>query len=251
MFTVVLGLLFVAPLCHLLVRGVASPAGATLEYFARTLADVQFYRLTLNSLFIASSAAIGSTFLASLSGFVLATYRFPGRRLYVVVLIFLASLPAQLLIPGGYEVVTRLHLFDTHLAVLLPASVSVFGVLLFRAAFSGTPGDLLAAGRIDGCSELRLWWHIALPTVRATTAASLCLSFVAYYNAVVWPMVVLQSDHLATLPMYLTNLSGVALTPEDHARVAAGTVLAMVPVFGVFLLLQRDFLPALRGAIKG
>jgi ABC-type glycerol-3-phosphate transport system permease component len=238
--TVILALLFSLPLLHLLIHALTNPLPPVLP-LVQPLA---------NSLFLASFAALASTLLAALTAYALIAHPFPYRRHAMLLLLALASLPPQLLLPGGFELITRLHLFDSHLALLLPASLNLFAVLLYRAAFMAVPQDLLASARIDGCSELSAFWHIALPAVLPTTSALLLLSFTATYNATVWPAITLQSPHLQTLSTVLATSAGTALTPQDHARLTTLTAVALLPPICLFLSLQKGFLPTLRGVEK-
>lgn len=244
---VLVAAVFAFPLLRLVVRA----GGVGPDSALALLGDGGFWRAMGNSLVLASAGAVLSTLISASAGYVLARFAFRGRRLLLLVLLLLASLPGQLLLPGGYDLVLRLGLLDTWWAVLLPGSVSILGVLLYRAVFRGVPDELLDAARIDGCGEWRTWWHVALPVVRPTTSALLCLSFAGAYNAVVWPMVTLQRPELHTLPMRLTVANLLAVTPAEQARVAAMTVLALLPVAGLFLLAQKELSVSLRGAVKG
>lgn len=231
--------LFCWPIAQLLVR-VARHTEVTSELL----------RPLVNSLYLASSSAVVGTVLAGASAYALTWGHFPGRKWAVIVLTALAVLPGQVLLPGGFEMVTRLGFFDTHLALLVPGCVNLFGMLMYRAAFHRVPGELLSAARVDGCGEWGVFWRVAMPAVLPTTSALLLISFTATYNATVWPAITIQSRSLETLSTYLAVTAGTALTPSDHARAATTTAIALAPPMGLFLLLQRSFLPTLRGAGK-
>jgi ABC-type glycerol-3-phosphate transport system permease component len=240
-----LALLFSLPVLGLVYRAVAG------GMFTFVLQRTDYLRGVGNSLFLACATVMASVTLSSLSGFVLGAYRFAGRGLLMVGLMALAGLPPQLFLPGGYELVVRLGLFDSYGAVVLPGLLSVLSVLMFQAAYGRVPREMLEAARVDGASEWGIWWRVAFPAVRPTTAACLMLAFAGNFNAVVWPTIVLQSRALQTLPTGLTALTGTVVTRADQSMVLAGTVLALVPVMALFLLLQRDFLPGLtRGSGK-
>src|SRR5690606_34751710 len=130
--------------------------------------------------------------------------------------------------------------------------VSVFGMFLFMQAMRGVPDELLQAGRIDGCSELRLWWEVALPIVRPMTGAFTLLTFLGTWNAFLWPQVVLQSENKYTLPIGLANMLALPEYRTEYGILMAGTLLAVIPVVILFLALQRDFVSGLSaGAVKG
>lgn len=243
--------LAVFPLAYLVYRSVQGGVGS----YAAVLGDVAFVRSLAASTLLSAVIALVGMGVASLAGFVLAVHPTLGRgRVVPLVLagiVGVASLPPQLLLPGGWEVVTKLGLFDSYWAVLLPAALNLLAVLLYRAAFGAVPSELMDAARVDGCSEWGVWWRVALPAVRPTTAACLMLSFAGAWNAIIWPTLVLQDPKRQLLSQYVSTLSATAGTPGEQSVLLAATVLAIVPLLAMFLLLQRDFLPPLRGSVKG
>ena len=161
-------------------------------------------------------------------------------------------LPSQVLLPSSYELMYRLGWLDSYAAVIVPGAVSVFGMFLFMQAMRGVPDELLQAGRVDGCSELRLWWEVALPIVRPMIGAYTLLSFMATWNSFLWPQVVLQSAEKYTLPIGLANMIGLPAYDTPLGMLMAGTLLAILPVVLLFFILQRDFIAGLTsGAVKG
>ena len=222
---------------------------ASVGHYRPLFAEHPFGRWMVNSLFVASTQTVMTTVLASLGGFAVAKYRFGGRRIILAILLAVLLLPYQVMLPGAYELVRRLGWLDTYWAVLAPAAASPFGLVLFARAMRAVPDDLLAAARIDGCSEPRLWWSVAMPLVRPMTAAFALLTFAASWNAFLWPQVVLQDDGRATLPLGLASMS---LTPGgDLGVLMAATTLAVLPVAVLFAALQSDFVAGLTaGATK-
>ncbi len=222
----------------------------SLGHYRQLFADHPFGRWMVNSLFLASTQTLSAVALASLGGFAIAKYRFRGRRVILTILLSVLLLPYQVLLPGAYELVRGLGGLDTYWAVLGPGTASAFGLVLFARAMRSVPDDLLAAGRIDGCSEPRLWWSIAMPLVRPMTAAFALLTFAASWNGFLWPQVVLQDDGKYTLPLGLASLS--LLPGQDLGVLMAGTALGVLPVAVLFLALQSDFVAGLTsGATKG
>jgi ABC-type glycerol-3-phosphate transport system permease component len=229
-----------------------SPGGWTTANYRQLSADRPVGRWLCSSLFVASAQTVCAVVLASLAGFALAKYRFRGRRLLTALLAMTLLLPFPVLLPGVYDLVRRLGWLDTYAAVILPGSVSVFGLFLFTRAFRAVPDDLLHAARIDGCSEFRLWWSIAVPLVRPMTAAFVLLTFTAAWNNFLWPQVVLQDEGKYTLPVGLANLSVMPGYQADYGVLMAGTVVAVLPVAVLFFALQKDFAAGLNaGAVKG
>jgi ABC-type glycerol-3-phosphate transport system permease component len=225
----------------------------TLDNFRVLFTHEPFARWMLNSLFLSSITTALVVTLSSLGGFALAKYRFAGRRLLMVVMFVTLLLPAQVIYPsGGIDLIRHIGWVNSYAAIIVPGAVSVFGMFLFMQAMKGVPDELLHAGRVDGCSELRLWWDVALPVVRPMVGAYTLLSFLASWNSFLWPQIVLQDEAKYTLPIGLTGMIGLVEYETQYGVLMAGTLLAVLPVLVLFFVLQRDFIAGLAsGAVKG
>jgi ABC-type glycerol-3-phosphate transport system permease component len=224
----------------------------TLQNFADLFNHESFGWWLINSIFLASTTTVTVVALSSLSGFVLAKYEFRGRGFLMLIMLFTMMIPSQVLLPGTYELIWKLGWVNSYAAILVPGAVSVFGVFLFRQAMAGVPDELLHAARVDGCSELRLWWDIALPVIRPMIGAFTLLSFIGNWNSFLWPQIVLQDDGKYTLPIGLANLVSQPGSTAGYGPLMAGTLLSLVPVTVLFFFLQKDFVAGLSsGALKG
>jgi multiple sugar transport system permease protein len=224
----------------------------TLANFSELLHHQPLGRWMLNSIFLASTYTVSVVILSSLGGFALAKYRFRGQRAYLLFMLVIILLPPQALLGALYELMARIGWIDSYLAILIPGAASVFGTFLFRQAMLKVPDDLLQSARLDGCSELRLWWEVALPLVRPTTGAFALMSFLACWSAFLWPQIVLRDSAKFTLPLGLNNLMGQAQYQSQYGLLAAGTMLGIAPVILLFFAVQKDFLSGLTsGAVKG
>jgi ABC-type glycerol-3-phosphate transport system permease component len=225
----------------------------TLDNFRVLFTREPFAQWMLNSLFLSSLQTVLVVTLSSLGGFALAKYRFAGRRPLMGLMFLTMLLPAQVIYPsGGIDLVRAIGWVNSYAAIVVPGAVSVFGMFLFMQAMKGVPDELLHAGRVDGCSELRLWWDVALPIVRPMVGAYTLLSFLASWNSFLWPQIVLQDENKFTLPMGLTGMVGVAEYETQYGVLMAGTLLAVLPVLILFFALQKDFIAGLTsGAVKG
>jgi ABC-type glycerol-3-phosphate transport system permease component len=223
----------------------------TLDNF-RSLANRPFAHWLVNSIFLSSLHAVLVVTLSSLGGFALAKYEFHGKGPLMVIMLATLLMPSQVILPGSYELMYRLNWLDSYLAIIVPGAVSVFGIFLFRQSMLGVPDELLQCGRLDGCSEIRLWWDIALPTVRPMIGAYTLLSFLAEWNSFLWPQIVLQNEAKWTLPIGLNSLTGLPEYQHNYGIVMAATLVSILPVAVLFFALQRDFISGLSsGAVKG
>lgn len=223
----------------------------TLNNF-RALRDQPFTRWLVNSIFLSSLHTVLVVTLSSLGGFALAKYEFPGKRPIMIIMLGTMLLPSQVLVPGSYELMYHLHWIDSYLAIIVPGAVSVFGIVLFRQSMLNVPDELLQCGRLDGCSELRLWWDIALPSVRPMIGAYTLLAFLAEWNSFLWPQIILQNEAKYTLPIGLNSLTGLPEYQHNYGILMAATLVSILPVALLFFALQRDFISGLSsGAVKG
>src|SRR5205814_5378171 len=159
-----------------------------------------------NSLFLCCLHTCLVVTLSSMGGFALAKYRFAGKKPLMALMLTTMMLPSQVLLPSSYELMYKIGWLDSYAAIIVPGAVSVFGMFLFMQAMKGVPDELLQAGRVDGCSELRLWWEVALPIIRPMIGAFTWLSFMGTWNSFLWPQVVLHDPDKYTLPIGLSNM---------------------------------------------
>ena len=208
-----------------------------LPYFFRNTALLCFFGVLIE-LAMASAAA-----------YPLARMEFRGKNLIMGALLATMMLPTQANIIVNFVTIRQLGLYDTLAAVLLPSAVSVFGIFLMRQAFLVIPRDLEDAARMDGASEWTIFWNIMLPLTRPAMGTLALFSFVAHWNSFMWPLVILQDETLYPLSVGLNHMAN---TFDSNFRVvAAGSVLAMLPILILFLLLQKQFIKGITaGAVK-
>lgn len=211
---------------------------------------VYFWQYLANSLFLASAATVVQLFFSSLTGYALAKYRFRGKAVVTMFVLGSMMIPGMVLVAPVYALMHRLQLIDSYWGLIVPGAVSAYGVFLFRQAMLAVPDEMLDAGRVDGASELRIYWSLVVPLVRPVSAAFCLVTFLGAWNAYLFPNMLLQSRHKLTLPIVLNlyieefnNQMGVFL---------AGTLLAIVPPAILFFALQKEFIGGLTsGSVKG
>jgi ABC-type glycerol-3-phosphate transport system permease component len=242
------------PLGWMLWASITRPdtAGFTSENYVDLLRRHPFGRWVVNSLFVASTQTVLLVMTSTLGGFALAKYRFAGRRAVMAMMLGTLFLPFQVLLPSAYDLMLSLGWVNTFAAVVVPVSVSSFGTFLFMQAMSKVPDELIHAARIDGCSELRIWWEVALPVVRPMVGAYTLLAFVAAWNSYLWPATVLLDESNYTLAIGLANMAGLPEYEAQFGVLMAGAMVGVLPLVLLFFWLQRDFIGGLAaGAVKG
>jgi ABC-type glycerol-3-phosphate transport system permease component len=211
---------------------------------------VYFWQYLLNSLFLATATTVMQLLFCSAAGYALAKFEFRGKRVLMSFMLVSMMIPAVLLFAPIYELMVKLHLVDTYTGLILPTAVTAYGSFLFRQACLAVPGEMLDAGRIDGCSELRIYLSLVMPLVRPMSAAFCLVTFLATWNAFFGPSVFLHSQAKLTLPVILNRYIGIYT--NQYGVFLAGTLLAIIPPAILFFALEKEFISGLTsGSIKG
>ncbi|GJM18269.1 MAG: sugar ABC transporter permease [Phycisphaeraceae bacterium] len=219
--------------------------------FVSLFRDVGLGRAMLNSIFLSSMTAVLATLCAAAGGYALARFRFFGRNAMTLLVLGAIIIPPPLLLAPSYQLLFNLHLLDTFTGLILPAIAPAFGIFLFRQATrQSVPESLIEAARIDGASEVGIFVSIVLPLVRPMIGAFMLLTFLMVWNNFIGPQVVLQTAERYPLSVAVAQMRG--LYRQDYGLLMAGTLVSILPVAGLFLLLQREFIQGLTsGAVKG
>ncbi|WP_410812693.1 carbohydrate ABC transporter permease [Micromonospora sp. 067-2] len=226
------------------------PGGHLLDNIARVFDSSAFGTALVNSFLVATSVAVGNVFFASLAGFAFARLRFRGRNALLVVVVATMMVPTQLGIVPLYLLMTELGWTGRLQALIVPALVSAFGVFWMRQAVEETvPAELVEAARVDGCTLVRVFWHVVLPAIRPAAAVLGLFTFMTAWNDFFWPLVVLNPEN-PTVQVALSVLASGYYT--DYALMLAGASLGVLPVLVVFVLLARQIVGGImQGAVKG
>lgn len=202
-----------------------------------------------NSLLITLLFTAVSLFFSSLVGYDLAVYNFKGKNTVLFLVLFLMMIPLEILMLPLFEEMIAFRLVDTYWGVIVPFAVSPFAVFFFRQYAVSLPRELLDAARIDGCSEFGIYLRIMSPLMIPAFGAMGILQALHSWNNFLWPLVVLRTDEMFTLPIGLAGL----LTPygNNYDVLISGAVLTVVPIIILFFLFQRYFISGLTiGAVK-
>lgn len=229
----------------------ASVRGVTLENFAAAWNQGQLAGPAINSVLVTGARVVLNVAIAAMAAYPLARMSFRGRDTVFVLLLATMMIPEQVVLVPMFRTVAGLGLFDTLAAVVLPYSVTAFGIYLCRQAFLAVPGELEEAARMDGCGPWRIWWHVMVPLSAPTLATLALFTVLGSWSELLWPLIVLQDKGKMTLPVAMSSLMSGAFVTNVRLAYAA-SVLALVPVIVVFLLAQRYLKPdAFGGAVKG
>lgn len=212
--------------------------------------DIKFWPAVLNSLIVAVVTSISVVFFATLAGFAFANLRFRARRPLLVFIIATMAVPTQLGVVPLFIIMSRLEWTGKLIAVIVPAMVTAFGVFwMTQYLEAALPYELIEAARVDGCSMLRTFYHVAMPAARPAAAMLALFTLVGSWTAFFWPFIVLGGRN-PTLPVALQLLQ--ASYFKDYSLIMAGVVAATVPLILVFAFLGRQLVSGImQGAVKG
>jgi putative chitobiose transport system permease protein len=226
------------------------PRQPTLGNFLSVWQTYPFATYLLNSAIVAGLTVGLNLLFCSLAAYPLARLNFRGRKFIFVLVVSTIMIPFQIVMIPLYILVVNLGLRNTYLGIILPNLASAFGIFLLRQAFQGVPKELEEAARIDGCSELSIWWHVMLPAIRPALVTLAIFVFIGSWSDFLWPLVVLDRPEYYTLPIGVATLAGTFSL--DWRLIAAGSVISIVPILLLFLLVQRYIIPTDVGSgVKG
>jgi multiple sugar transport system permease protein len=227
------------------------PTSVTLENFTHLLVRQPFGRYVFNSLLVATTVTLGQLIISSMGAYAFARLRFPGRdRLFLAYLATMV-IPAQVTLIPQYVLVSRLGWVDSYASLTVPFLASAFITFLLRQFFLSIPRELEEAARIDGAGHFRIFATIVMPLAGPALATSALLAFIGNWTSFLWPLIVTRSRDLRTVPVGLAAFQQ-EMGVTDYGQIMAGSVLAMLPMFILFVLLQRHIIASLAtSGLKG
>ena len=207
----------------------------------------------LNSVLITLPAVACTLALAAMAGYALAKYRFPGNTLLFALFIAGNFVPFQILmIPVRTLMIDVFPLYDTRWALIIFHTAFQLGfcTLFLRNFIRQLPDALIESARLEGITEIRIFWHVVLPLVRPALAAVAVLEFTFVWNDYFWALVLVQSDEVRPVTAGLQSLQGMWVA--SWQLISAGSIVAAIPPIAMFFAMQRHFIAGLTlGATKG
>jgi len=210
-----------------------------------------YLRNIINSFIVASVVSASTVVLSALAGFGLAKYHFKGRNLVFMIIMATMMIPFEAIMIPLYLVTTKLGLQDSYAGLIAPFLINAFGVFLMRQYFITFPDEILDAARIDGASELMIFRRIILPNSIPAVATLAILTFKSQWDNLLWPLLVVQSEEMKTIPLYIVKF--MAEKHTDEGAMMAVAAIASIPILIVFFKLSKYFLggAALYSSRKG
>ena len=235
--------------------GAFPTGGFTLDNYAQINSRVDLFRSLVNSGIFTGGVLLGTVVFGVLAGYALARLHFRGQGTLFATMLLVQIIPFQLLIIPIYVMIVRSYgLADSYLGMILPFAINSTAVFIFRQFFMQLPEDLFSAARLDGASELRILWSVALPLVKPALHTAVLLTFIGPWNEFLWPFLVTKDASLQPLAVslanYISNVAGRAANP--YGAILAGSVVLAVPAIALFTAFQKHFTASdLGSGVKG
>jgi multiple sugar transport system permease protein len=226
------------------------PTSFVWQNYVKVWSVVPFAQFYLNSIFVSLCITFGQVATSAMAAYAFARLNFPGRDR-----IFFGYL-ATMMIPGAVTMIPVFILLrhfgwiDTYKALILPGIFTAYGTFMLRQFFLTLPKDLEDAAKIDGCSYVRIFWHIILPLSKPALATLTTFTFMGSWMNLMWPLIVVNTHTKYTLPVGLAYFQGVHGT--DWTLLMAASMMMILPILIVFLFNQRFFVEGIKlTGIKG
>lgn len=228
------------------------PNQPTLNNFAEVSTLLPLARNTLNSFVVAISSTIITTFLCALAGFAFAKYNFPGKNALFFLLIGTMLIPPEAGIVPTFTIIRSLGWINTYWSLIIPRAATAIGIFYMRQYITSFPTEVMEQGRLDGCSEFRIFWNLVLPVVSPGVAAWATLAFIARWNDFMYPLLFMPAKEMSTLMVAISRLPVSEGLSTPWPVIMAGSVIAVCPLIVIYLVLQRFQKAGLQlGALKG
>jgi multiple sugar transport system permease protein len=199
-----------------------------------------FTRYFLNSGVVAIAITIGNLILCSLAGYSLTKFRYRGRGLSFILILSTMMLPLEVTMVPLFLIVKQFDWLNSYQGLIVPFMVDGFGVFLMRQYMLSIPNDLIDSARIDGASELRIFWTIVMPLCKPALVALAVFTFREAWDMYIWPLIIITKDSLRTLPLGISLFMSSYGTSWDQLMAIA--VLGTLPMILLFFFLQRAFI---------
>ncbi len=225
-------------------RGAFPTGDFTLDNYRDINGRVNLWRSLANSGIFTGAVILCTVVFGLLAGYALARLHFRGRGTLFAAMLLVQVIPFQLLMIPLYVMIVRSYgLADSYLGMIAPFAINATAVFVFRQFFLQLPEDLFSAARIDGASELRILWSIALPLVRPAVLTAVLLTFIGPWNEFLWPFLITKDADLQPLAVslanYISSVAGRAANP--YGAILAGACVLAAPAVILFIVFQKHF----------
>ncbi len=229
-------------------RGKIFFGGEAVINFNNLVKGTQLWQSMGNSFKYAIVQTILCLLVCSLAGYGFELYHDKGKDILFGILLLGMMIPGVATMIPLFTMMSRGHLLNTVWGFVLPAISTPFMIMMFRQNSRNFPVDIMEAARIDGLSELAIFFRMYMPVMKATYAAAAVITFMNAWNSYLWPRVVMTDNRAQTMPILIANMSnGYTI---DYGMLMMGVLFSTLPTLIIFFVLQKQFAEGITGAVK-
>ncbi len=221
------------------------PSALTLSSYKQMFEKIPIGRSFLNSMFVSSMITFGVLVFGSMVGYALSRMEFRGRNLIFYIIIFTMTLPFQITLIPQYIIMVKLSWVDTYFALIVPYLMNALSIIMFRQYFKSIPQDLIDAARIDGCGELRIIFGILWPNSLPALVTIGIITFMASWNEVLWPIIVIRDESMMTMPQLVTLFAVGGRADSQLGVKLASAVMLALPIIVAYMFFQKYFIQSM------
>lgn len=220
------------------------------ENYPKVFAQVPFARYYFNSVFVAAWVTFLTCLTSASAGFAFSRLRWPGRDRVFQLYLATMMIPGVVTMIPNYTLMVQMHLLDSYAGLIVPSAFGAFGTFLMRQFMVGIPGALDEAAEIDGASPGRIFWDVILPLARPGLITLAIFTFMGNYGSFFWPLVMIKSEHLRTLPIGMLFFD--TIYGRQTNLLMAASVMNIVPLIVLFVTSQKFLVKGIQlGGVKG
>lgn len=225
------------------------PSRIDFSHIIDAFQEVPMARYFLNSIITASVGTISILITSSLSGFIFAKYNFPLKNFLFYLILATLMVPFQFYMIPLFDLMQKLGWVNTYQGIIFPTIISSFGTFFLKQNMEGIPDDMLDAARIDGCTEIGVFWNVVVPLSKPSISALGIFSFVNAWADFMWPLIVTMDKKLYVLELGLAMFQHQFFV--DYGRLMAGATISTVPVIIAFIFLRKNIIEGITlGGVK-
>lgn len=229
-------------------QGRIIPGGYALQNFQNLLQQQDLWKSLGNSFLFTIVQTVLALLICSLAGFGYELYHDKKKDLLFSILLLAMMVPQVATMIPLFKMISTANLLNTVWAFILPGISTPFLIMMFRQNSRNFPIDVMEAARIDGLSEIQIFFKMYMPMMKSTYAAAAVITFMNAWNSYLWPKVVITDNSAQTMPMLIANLASGYTT--DYGVLMMGVLFCSVPTMIVFFILQKQFAEGITGAVK-
>ena len=221
------------------------PSSISLNSYKQMVEKIPIGRSLINSIFVASSVTFGVLIIGSMVGYALSRLDFKGRDTIFYIIIFTMTLPFQITLIPQYIIMVKFGWIDTYYSLIVPYLSNALAIIMFRQYFKTISQSLIDAARLDGCGELQIIFRILWPNSIPAIVTIGIITFMASWNEVLWPLIVIRDESLMTMPQLVTLFAVGGRAESQLGVVLSSAVMLALPIILAYLFFQKYFIQSM------